>query len=334
MASENTARDNSSSAGKSDKDKEKDRERRARRDGESRSSGSSSSGSSSESRSSRSGSSSSSSSSGGSRSSRSGSSSSGSSSGSSRSRSSSSGGSGSEEGSNVKDRSPLELVMMRNRFFYIFYRKQILIFMAALAIAVVSLASSVYFAGRKTPPQFLAATADMRVLPSHALDEPSLPESLMDPAVTEWSWQAAQRLYNFDYVNWRSQINQAQEYFTVRGWNSYLGQLKDSKNLEAVQSMRLIAHVQPMGAPVILDKNITITDGVRRLTWRVDFPVQVRWTANRPNTSGFVQTGVIEMVIMRVSMSDSPKGIAIDQFNFKLNKGATTFDDAMSGSSR
>lgn len=228
----------------------------------------------------------------------------------------------------MKDRSPLELVTMRNRFFYVFYRKQIIMFVGALALAALSLASSVYFAGRKTPPQFLAASADTRVLPSHALDEPSLPASLMDPAVTEWTWQAAQHLYNYDYINWRQQINQGQDYFTVRGWNDYLTGLKDSKTLDSVQNLRLISHIQPTGAPQIVAKTIMVTDGVRRMAWSVEFPVQVRFTANRPNTSGFVQQGVLKMVVLRVSMADSPKGIAIDQFNFTLQTGSTSFEDA------
>ena len=41
-----------------------------------------------------------------------------------------------------------------------------------------------------------------------------------------------------------------------------------------------------------------------------------------------VQQGVLKMVVLRVSMADSPKGIAIDQFNFTLQTGSTSFEDA------
>lgn len=207
-------------------------------------------------------------------------------------------------------------VMLRNRFLYIGYRRQVLIFMASLVLCGLSVASSLYFSARSTPPIFLPATVDGKVIPSAPMDQSTMPEEMMNAAVSQWVFDAAMHLFTFDYINYPVQIQKAASFFTVRGWNSYLEQFKATNNMETVQALQMIVSIEPKGPPEIRDTGIR--EG--RKAWLVEFPIEIRYTAHGQGKSGFTQTGKIKAVVLRVSTVDSPKGIGIDQYIFEESR--------------
>jgi len=203
-----------------------------------------------------------------------------------------------------------ELVSLRNRFFYVYYRKLTLIFLGAVALCVLSLISAFYFATRKTPPVYVPIAPNGQIVPTYALDQPPHQDKNVTEAwVQQWALDGVRHAFNYDYLNYSEQINSAQSYFTYRGWNSFVKGLADSKNFNTVQQQKMIVKFTPKGAPII--KKSTVLDG--RLAWALQFDATLQYIAHDGAHQGFKQNVSVQVVIVRMSTVDSPKGIGIDQ---------------------
>lgn len=210
----------------------------------------------------------------------------------------------------------MEAVALRNRFFYVYYRKMSLIFVAAMALCAFSLVCAFYFATKKTDPVYLPVTEDGRLIRTYPLSMASHPnKEIMEATVQQWALDGARKLFTYDYLNYATQISQAQGAFTVRGWNNYLAEFTASQNMNTVLKQKMIVNFVPQQPPVI--KQERLVEG--RLAWAVEFPAQIRYVAHEGSSLGFVQNGVVKMVIIRISTVDSAKGIGIDQVLFELD---------------
>ena len=215
-----------------------------------------------------------------------------------------------------------DAIAVRNRFFYVYYRKVSMLFIASLILCGVAGAMAVYFTSRSTPPIYLPVTTDGKLISTYPLDKPSREgeEAVMSATVKQWAFEVSKKLFTYDYLNYSEQISEAQSYFTVRGWNGYLATFEGSNNLNTVLDRRIIVQFIPVGAPVITDEGVDGTE--KRYKWRVKFPAQIKYTAHAGNKTGFLQAGDLEMIFTRVSTVDSPKGIGLDQIIFRETKDA------------
>ncbi len=223
-------------------------------------------------------------------------------------------GKSSAEGKAPKKANAAMRVAMRNRFYYIYYRKVSLIFLFAMGLCAFSLASAFYFATRQTPPIYIPINPEKKLVESFGLDKPSFPdEQVMAAEVQSWALEGARKVFSYDYLNYPEQLSAGQSYFTVRGWNKYLKSLEKSQTLNSVLKFRMIVNFVPLGAPQILESKVI--DG--RLAWAVEMPAKIQYIAHTERQDGFEQVGKLRMVLLRISLVDSPKGIGIDQIIFE-----------------
>lgn len=210
----------------------------------------------------------------------------------------------------TKKASVQELVTLRNRFFYVYYRKLSLIFVAALILCGLSLVSAFYFAGRKTPPVYIPIAPNGQIVQTYPLNQPSNADpEVMTAWVTQWAMDGARKAFTYDYINFGEQVNSAQSFFTYRGWESFVKELGKSQNFNTVQEQKMIVKFTPMSVPVI--KGQQVIDG--RLAWSLTFDAAVTYIAHDGLHQGFRQNVVVRVVVFRMSTVDSPKGIGIDQ---------------------
>lgn len=203
-----------------------------------------------------------------------------------------------------------ELVSLRNRFFYVYYRKLSLIFLGAIALCLLSLIAAFYFAGRKTPPIYLPTGPSGQLVETYDLDKPSNKDpEVMNAWVSQWAEEAARLAFSYDYKNFIEQVNMAQPYFTYRGWNKFMTELTSSQNYNTVQQQKMIVKFTPSSAPLI--KGTTLIQG--RLAWALDFTGTIEYVAHDGQHQGTRQNVLIKMVILRMSTIDSQKGLGIDQ---------------------
>lgn len=203
-----------------------------------------------------------------------------------------------------------ELVSLRNRFFYVHYRKLSLIFVGAMALCIFSLLSALYFATRKTPPVYVPLAPNGQVVATYPLSEPSHPNpEVMNAWVAQWALDGARKAFTYDYLNFSEQVNEAQSYFTYRGWDLFLKGLTSSQNFNTVQQQKMIVKFTPRGVPIIKAQEVR----AGRLTWAIQFDGSIQYVSHDGQSQGYVQNVVVKMVLVRMSTVDSPKGLGIDQ---------------------
>lgn len=210
-------------------------------------------------------------------------------------------------------------VLLRNQGVYNLYLKIIALFWISLGVMIVSILVSIFFFLQKTPPQYVQASMDGKIIQSVPLDKPNMDEA----GIFDFSRKAITALNRYDYINYKSQIPEAQKYFTPTGWIKYLEQLKARSTLKTVEAQRDIVSVEFTG-PATLAKS-TVLDlggGHLQFVWVVEEPIAVNYIAhsNTSSNGGLIQRGIAQMVIVRVPYTDSPEGVSIQLFNFLENK--------------
>lgn len=197
----------------------------------------------------------------------------------------------------------LELVQLRKHFYKDNARKMMLILILSMMINVGLGALLFYIFTHPPAPRYFATSINGRITPLFPLDEPNQ----SDAAVLQWATQAAIASFSYNFVNFRTELQAASEFFTPEGWTQFMNALKESNNLDAVRAKKLIVSAVAKRAPIILQKGI-LGD---RYAWRVQLPLLITYQS----PSEFSQTeDLLTMTIKRVSTLNSPRGIGISQF--------------------
>jgi intracellular multiplication protein IcmL len=209
----------------------------------------------------------------------------------------------------------LELVVLRNNFYRDNYRRLMLVCLGLLCLTGALISWGLYERTHKPLPQYFATTYDGKLIPLIPLSEPSLTPN----ALLQWATEAAQSAYTFNFVNFRKALQDVRIYFTKSGYQYFLKALKDSNNLDAVQTKQMVVSAVPTGAPVILKKGI-FNDGSPNgvYSWTVELPMELDY---RSSTDRFKQNIILTMLITRVSTLESPQGVGIASFVVRENRG-------------
>ncbi len=197
----------------------------------------------------------------------------------------------------------VEVVKLRNAFYKDGSRKILIALLLCVFVVLVQVFALVYVVTHPPEPKYFATSTDGRIMPLVPLDQPNLSQS----ALLQWANTAAIAAYTYDFVNYRQALQQASEYFTPDGWNSFMAALKNNNNLDAVLAKKLIVSAVATGAPVIVQQ--ALLD--ERYTWKVQMPMLVTYQS----ASQFSQQSLtVTMLITRISTLSSARGIGIAQF--------------------
>ncbi len=204
----------------------------------------------------------------------------------------------------------MEMVMMRNYFYYNTFRKMMIVFIMLIAIAIALGFFLSYEMKAIHPPRYIATSIEGHPLALIPLNQ----ANMKDNEIKTWAMEAAVEAYNMNFVNYRDSIQKARIYFTPKGYEHYLKALSDSRNLEAVKRKKMIVHAQINGQPQILkdsrsDPSLT-PDGI--FAWQVQIPVIVTFENSVPEK--IVQSNILTILITRMNPLESPASIGIDSF--------------------
>jgi len=169
-----------------------------------------------------------------------------------------------------------------------------MLMLVALAISIVG-----NLAMYPNPPRlrYVPVSTNGLVLPQVPLTQPNHP----DEYVVEWTIDALTRLYSFDFLNYRSQLQDAQKNLTAMGWESFQNSMKESNNFAAILGNQFVLTAVPTGAGRVVDKGL-VDDA---FTWTVEFPMLISYRAaargsNAINSEGRV---ISDSLNMRVTVS-------------------------------
>lgn len=235
---------------------------------------------------------------------------------------------GSKEGST-------EAVLIRNFAVYVLYRKVILISLFSFVLSVFSVFLVYTFATQKVSPQYVQLDSQGRLLKEKPLNV----KDRSDGEVMSFAMDAVKQLNTYDYINIKDQINNASQFFTPSGWNTFVTQYTNSNTSVMVQDKRMIVSSEVTGEPKITKEGVISgvmlpTGKADIYTWAVSIPFKITYTAhsgkdnaspsNSANGNGYAgsleQVGTLELLVMRTPANILPKGIGIASYNFDIKK--------------
>src|SRR5690349_3233681 len=120
-----------------------------------------------------------------------------------------------------------ELIILRNAFYRT--RLHFVFFLWVLSVLGMIVLCSIVFSFIRHPIQPVYFPVD------HAgkliKEVPITQQNLSDLSVTAWVKNAVEVAYSYDFVNYRAQLQNAQQYFFENGWQQYMRGLTQSGNL-------------------------------------------------------------------------------------------------------
>lgn len=103
-----------------------------------------------------------------------------------------------------------------------------------------------------------------------------------DKFVVDWTVDAVTRLYSFDFLNYREQLQDARKNLTTTGWDSFQKSMRDSNNFEAILGNSFVLTAVPTGAGKVVKTGL-LND---RYTWKVVFPMLISYRSSSKDTPG------------------------------------------------
>lgn len=131
--------------------------------------------------------------------------------------------------------------------------------------------------------------------------------------VLYWAYSAVSEMFNYDYIHYRSVIQEVSKYFTAVGHQRFITALINSKNLETVKARSAVVIPEITGKVQLLSTGMI--EG--HYFWEIQVPVQLTYTSARYQPP-IVQQLLAKLSIARVSTLLSPfYGLAIFRLNFE-----------------
>ena len=141
----------------------------------------------------------------------------------------------------------------------------------------------------------------MKLLPMTPLDRPVMNEA----ALKNWVAGAISASFNFDYLNWRSQLTNLRTYFTREAFTRFAVSLDSEGHLPLLRQRRALMHSVVQGTPVLT------RSGVVRgaLVWEFEVPLLVTYETSRGRVANNAVTVVCQ--VRRMPAADCPAGVAL-----------------------
>jgi intracellular multiplication protein IcmL len=185
---------------------------------------------------------------------------------------------------------------------------------SVLSVAlVISLIGNVIMLPNPPRYRYIPVSPSGIVLPQVPLAEPNHD----DRFVVDWTIDAVTRLFSFDFLNYRAQLQENQKNLTAMGWESFQKLLKESNNFNAVLGNSFVLTAVPTGAGRITKTGIIGGN----FAWKVEFPMLLSFRASdthrpgEPATAGegrvITDTWKMTVTVTRVGVFLNHSGLGI-----------------------
>ena len=200
----------------------------------------------------------------------------------------------------------LVMVIARNSF----YRHLHFLVLGTLCLAIIVIAILLgilsYILHNPTQPLYFATDAVGRLTKVTPVTKPNMSQA----DVTNWTVDAVQKSFSYDFINYRAQLQNAQKFFTDFGWRNYLQALTLSNNLVALRNRSMIFIAQVIGEPKLT------TEGILggSYAWRYDMQVLMTYMVPPYDyKSSYTNPLTMSVVVQRQPTLGSYRGLAIVQ---------------------
>lgn len=211
-----------------------------------------------------------------------------------------------EETKQVTD-DALEMIVRRNEFYKKKYHAVFGIYLLSLLTILFLLSILIYLIEHPTRPLYFIADPVSRLLRNIPNSEPNMtPDDVIN-----WTIEAVEAAYSYDFVNYRAQLQNAQKYFSEYGWRNYMKGLTASNNLIGLTTRKLVFIAKVVNKPKIVNQGML----GNAYGWKLEMPLLVKYLqppAYDDQTS-FPNAYVVSVIVQRQNLLQSYKGLAIIQ---------------------
>lgn len=222
---------------------------------------------------------------------------------------------------NTEDKTILDdaliMVHTRNMFYRRKFRFTFGLYVLSLLVNLVLIGTILYLIKHPTEPLYFPADRVGRLIHVIPLTQPNM--TTQD--VANWTVEAVEAAYSYDFVNYHGQLQNAQKYFTNYGWRNYMKALQASNNLKALTERKFIVIAKVVAPPKLVLEGLL--SGAQ--AWK--FEMRVLVTYIRPpfsDKSRFSNPLIMTVVVQRQDVLQSYKGLGIIQIitNLPVTAGA------------
>lgn len=203
----------------------------------------------------------------------------------------------------------LVLIFSRNAF-YKHLHFLVLGVLALTWVVIIGLTFMLAFIWKNPPKPLYFATDDVgRLIQNVPINTPNMsPEE-----VEAWVKDAVIAATSYDYINYRSQLQNAQKYFTSYGWSNYMKALTLSGNLRALTARKQIVIGNVSWGMNLLAQGILGGS----YAWKFQMPVLITYQTppyDKSSNAEFSNSLNVTVVVRRLSELEGYKGMAVVQF--------------------
>ncbi len=200
----------------------------------------------------------------------------------------------------------LVLIFSRNAF----YKRLHYLVLAAFILSLLAIAFLfvvlLYLLRNPTHPLYFATDKVGRLIQIVPVDKPNM----SNPDVIAWTIHAVQAANSYDFINFRSQLQGAQRYFTNYGWSNYMTALTASNNLLALINRKQIIIAEVIDQPKILVEGILSGS----YAWKFQMPLLVTYSEPPYNDqSKFSNALAVTVIVARQPVLQGDRGLGIVQ---------------------
>lgn len=205
----------------------------------------------------------------------------------------------------------MTMVFLRNDF----YKKKFHFVMGFLFLSFIGIAilvsMLVYLIKNPPHPLYFVADPVGRLLQ----DVPIGDQVMTLDEVTAWAIDAVQSAYTYSYTNYRSELQNAEKYFTEYGWRSYMNGLAASNNLTALTQRKWIQ----IGTVVERPQLVVQGHMGSAYAYKFTMPLLVTyWQPPYDDKSKLYNPLKVTITIVRRDLLQSYKGLGVTQMNAEL----------------
>lgn len=207
-----------------------------------------------------------------------------------------------------KKQDALVMVHLRNDFYKRKFHFALAVYFLSLVVIAILISVLVFLVKNPTRPLYFVTDNVSRLI--H--DVPRNIPNMSTAEVESWVIEAVEAANSYDFVNYRSQLQDAQKYFTDFGWRNYMDGLNSSSNLVALAQRKHVIIAKVVGKPKLVVEGIL--GGA--YAWKFQLPLLVTILSppyNDSPKSKFQNPILLTVVVQRQSILSSYKGLGIVQ---------------------
>ncbi|MBA3662491.1 MAG: DotI/IcmL/TraM family protein [Gammaproteobacteria bacterium] len=206
----------------------------------------------------------------------------------------------------MKHTDALKMIFERNAFYRRMHFLALAAFLLSL-IVIITLIWVVYTLVRNpTKPLYFASDRVGRLIQVVPVTVPNMSNA----EVMNWTINALQKSFSMDFVNYRSQLQSSQKYFTTYGWTNFMNSLKSNNNLVALTQRKMVFSAKVIDQPTI------VTQGILggAYAWRFNMRMLVNyWIPPFDEKSKFANPLDVSVIVQRQEIIQSDNGLGIVQ---------------------